>query len=56
MTKEELAEMLNNRAYLYETTSEIEQLAKDNNLLIVFGGSDFLCKLRGAIYEEFLLL
>lgn len=53
MTKEELAEMLNNRTYLHETTSEIEQLAKDNNLLIVFGGSDFLCKLRGAIYEEF---
>ena len=53
MTKEELAEMLNNRAYLHETTPEIEQLAKDNNLLIVFGCSDDLCEFRGAIFEEF---
>ena len=52
MTKEELAEMLNNRAYLHETTPEIEQLAKDNNLLIVFGCSDDLCEFRGAILEE----
>ena len=53
MTKEELAEMLNNRVYLHETTPEIERLAKDNNLLIVFGGSDDLCEFRGAIFEEF---
>ncbi len=53
MTKEELAAMLNNRAYLHETTPEIEQLAKDNNLLIVFGCSDDLCEFRGAIFEEF---
>ncbi len=53
MTKEELAEMLNNRAYLHETNPEIEQLAKDNNLLIVFGCSDDLCEFRGAIFEEF---
>ncbi len=52
MTKEELAEMLNNRAYLHETTPELEQLAKDNNLLIVFGGSDDLCEFRGAIFDE----
>ncbi len=53
MTKEELAAMLNNRAYFYETTPEIERLAKDNNLLIVFGNGDDLCEFCGAIDEEF---
>ncbi len=52
MTKEELATMLDGRQYLAETTSQIEQLAKDNNLLIVYGGSDDLCEFRGAIDDE----
>lgn len=52
MTKEELAAMLNGRQYCEEVTPEIEQIAKDNNLLIVFGYSDDLCELRGAIFGE----
>lgn len=53
MTKEELAAILDGRQYCKETSFEIEQLAKDNNLLIVFGASDDLCEFRGAIYDEF---
>ena len=53
MTKEELATMLDGRQYRDETTTEIEQLAKENNLLIVFGASDDLCEFRGAIEDEF---
>ncbi len=52
MTKEELATMLDGRQYLAETTPQIEQLARDNNLLIVYGGSDDLCEFRGAIDDE----
>ncbi len=53
MTKEELAVMLDGRQYLKETTPQIEQLARDNNLLIVYGESDDLCEFRGAIDDEF---
>lgn len=53
MTKEELATMLDGRQYRDETTPEIEQLAKEGNLLIVFGASDDLCEFRGAINDEF---
>ena len=53
VTKEELATMLDGRQYRDETTPEIEQFAKENNLLIVFGASDDLCEFRGAIEDEF---
>ena len=53
MTKEELATMLDGRQYRDETTTQIEQLAKENNLLIVFGASDDLCEFRGTIEDEF---
>lgn len=49
----EMAEMLNNREIGNETTQEIEMLAKDNDLVIVFGASDDLMEFRGAINEEF---
>lgn len=48
-----LAAMLNNREIGNETTREIEMLAKDNDLVIVFGASDDLMEFRGAINEEF---
>lgn len=53
MTKEELATVLNGRQYRNEITPEIEKLAKENNLLIIFGASDDLCEFRGAISDEF---
>lgn len=53
MTKEELAAMLDGRQYHNETTREIERIAEENDLLIVFGYSDDLCEFRGAIHDEF---
>ena len=51
-TKEELANMLNNREYLHEVTKDIGGIAVENGLVIVFGASDNLCKFRGAINDE----
>lgn len=53
MTKEELASLINGNEYRNETTPEIEKIAKDNNLVIVFGASDDLMEMRGAIDDEF---
>lgn len=53
MTKEEFAEMLNDREYTNEMNKEEEKLAKENGLIVVFGASDDLVELRGAIDDEF---
>ena len=53
LTKEQLAEMLNGRQYRNELTEDEFQLAKDNDLVVVFGASDDLIEFRGAIYDEF---
>lgn len=53
MNKEELAKMINGREYGNEITKEIEQIAKDNKLVIVFGYSDDGMEFRGAIEDEF---
>lgn len=55
MTKEELANLLNGRQYRNEITEEECKLAKDNNLVVVFGCSDDLAELRGAIRGEILV-
>ena len=52
MTKEQLAELLNGNEYRDEMTKEQEQAAKENNLLVLFGASDDLLEMRGAIYDE----
>lgn len=52
ITKEELAEKLNGRTYLNEMTEEEEQEAKESELVVVFGQSDDLVELRGAIDDE----
>ena len=52
ITKEELASRLNGRSYRNEITPEEERLAKDNHLVVVFGASDDLVELRGAIHDE----
>ena len=52
MTKEELAELLNGRQYRHEITDgEAEQANKDG-LVVVFGASDDLIEIRGAITDE----
>jgi hypothetical protein len=53
LTKIQLAKQLNNRCYGEEITKEEEKLAKENNLVVIFGASDDLVELRGAIEEEF---
>lgn len=52
LTKEQLAAKLNGRRYRDEITPEEERLAKENKLLVIFGASDDLIELRGAINEE----
>ena len=52
MTKEQLAELLNGNEYRNEMTKEQEHIAKENNLLVLFGASDDLLEMRGAIYDE----
>ena len=52
MTKEQLAELLNGNEYRDEMTKEQEQAAKQNNLLVLFGASDDLLEMRGAIRDE----
>lgn len=53
MTKEQLAARLNGRQYGDEITRAEEQLAKENGLVVIFGASDDLCEMRGAINDEF---
>lgn len=53
MNKQELAEILNNCEYREEISTELQKIAKNNNLVVVFGASDDLMELRGAIDDEF---
>jgi len=52
LTKEKLAAKLNGREYGDEITSKEKSLAKENNLVVVFGYSDDLMELEGAICDE----
>jgi len=52
LSKEDLAKMLNGCEYGEEVDRETERLAEDSGLVIVFGASDDLCELRGAICDE----
>lgn len=52
MTKEELAAKLNNREYREELSSREESNAKSWGLVVVYGASDDLVELRGAISDE----
>ena len=52
MTKEELASKLNSREIGSEITKAEEAQAKENRLVVIFGASDDLCELRGAIKDE----
>lgn len=52
MTKEQLAELLNGNEYRDEMTKEQEQIAKENNLLVLFGSLDDNLEMRGAVCDE----
>lgn len=53
VTKEKMAEILNERIFGNEITKEEAELAKNNGLVVVFGASDDLIEMRGAINDEF---
>lgn len=52
LTKEELARELNGREIGKEITEAEAKLAKESKLVVIFGASDDLCELRGAIHDE----
>lgn len=52
MDKTEFAKMLDGRQYLHEITQGETDIAKENNLVIVFGASDDLMKLNGVFADE----
>lgn len=52
ITKEEMAEMLNGRQYGEEMSAQEQALAKASGLVVVFGASDDLMELNGAIVDE----
>lgn len=52
MTIEAFAAMLTGREYCDEISKDEEKLAKELNYLVVFGASDDLMELHGAIYDE----
>ncbi len=52
MTHQEMATMLNGREYGNEMSHDEESAAKESGLVVVFGASDDLAELRGAIYDE----
>jgi len=52
ITKEQLAAMLDGKEYGNEATNQVSEIAKANNLVIVFGASDDLIEFQGAIYDE----
>lgn len=52
MTKEEFAALITGREYGKEMTCEEEAQAKAAGLLVIFGASDDLTELRGALCDE----
>ena len=52
MTAKEFAARIGGRKYGKELTEEERQLAKDNGLVVVYGASDDLMEIWGAVDEE----
>lgn len=52
MTKEELAEKLNNIQYPVRIDPDTIEQAKSSGLVIVYGASDDLMEFDGAVYDE----
>lgn len=53
MNKQQLAELLTGRQFRKVITEEECQLAKQNDLLVVFGHSDDCLELRGILHDEY---
>jgi hypothetical protein len=53
MTKEELAAQLNGMSYRAEPPEALRDAAWEHKLVIVYGASDDLLELRGALSEEY---
>lgn len=53
LTKELLAVALNGREYPFDLTTEEQEQARAAGLVVIFGASDDLMELRGAINDEF---
>jgi len=52
MTKEEFAALLNGRQIGDEIGIHESELAKENNLIVIFGASDDLIEFRGVLHDE----
>lgn len=52
MTPQEMATALDGRQYRDEMTKAEEALAKEHGLVVIFGASDDLMELRGAVHDE----
>lgn len=52
MNKKELARIINDREYGYESFNDVRQAVKEAGLVIVSGSSDDLMEFDGAIYDE----
>jgi len=52
MTKEEFAALLNGREYLKEISISEIMAAKRSGLVVIFGASDDLIEIRGAVSDE----
>lgn len=52
MTKEELAKALDGKEYRKEISSDLLTAAKESGLVIIYGHSDDLMELEGAIEDE----
>lgn len=52
MTKEELAGKLDGGQYGHEIPKYLDDAAKSDGLVVVFGASDSLMEFRGAIHNE----
>ncbi len=52
MNKEELAKRLDGRLIGNEISKEEEAKAQEDGLIVIFGASDDLAEIRGAIYDE----
>lgn len=47
------AELLNDREYMEELSEEEAKELKKDGIIVLFGASDDLCELRGAMNDEF---
>lgn len=52
MTIFDFADLLDGRQYREEITRREEQTAKENGFVVIYGASDDLCEIAGAVHDE----